>query len=385
MAQTALVAATDDDELIRVLGNSLYPGARPESIRLVLAWCRATNRDPMKKPIHIVPMNVKDATTGKYAWRDVLMPGIGTYRSDAANSGTYAGKDEPEFGPEITRKIDQSEVTYPQWCKVTVYKIVASERRAFTVKEFWMENYASGQGGNGVNAMWSKRPYGQLAKVAEAQALRAAFPDETGNTNTSEELEGKTVFEGQTIDAEPERKELRETRREQHRPIKTETYEAKPDEEGDEAERISAFMVQTDAALRNAPNGSEAHKTLIQAYAAAPTLDDLAALEGHPFRRVVRETYPSYLREAADRASVDAANRLGPKAKPWKDPTWDAPANGNGHDLAGNGGNGTHAQASTAESEGEAVREEVEKLAGNLAADKDESESAEDDGWPGPS
>jgi phage recombination protein Bet len=378
MAQTALVAATDDDELIRVLGNSLYPGARPESIRLVLAWCRATNRDPMKKPIHIVPMNVKDATTGKYAWRDVLMPGIGTYRSDAANSGTYAGKDEPEFGPEITRKIDQSEVTYPQWCKVTVYKIVASERRAFTVKEFWMENYASGQGGNGVNAMWSKRPYGQLAKVAEAQALRAAFPDETGNTNTSEELEGKTVFEGQTIDAEPERKELRETRR---RPIKTETYETKPDEEGedgDEAERISAFMADIDKRLRGTKNGTEAFKVFIQAVNAAPTLDDLASLEGHPFRAAIRGWTP-LLQEQATKALEKSAHRLASREETVN---WDAPANGNGHDLAGNGGNGTYPQASTAESEGEAVRAEVEKLAGNLTAEKDDN--AEDDGWPGP-
>src|SRR6185437_1849810 len=86
--------AISEEDAIRVLGNSLYPGARPESIRLVLSWCKATGRDPMKRQIHIVPMYVKDAITGQGGMRDVLMPGIGTYRTDAANSGAYAGKTE---------------------------------------------------------------------------------------------------------------------------------------------------------------------------------------------------------------------------------------------------------------------------------------------------
>lgn len=199
--------AVNDDELIRVLQNSLYPGARPASVALALAWCRATGRDPMKKPIHVVPMWVKDATTGQGETRDVLMPGIGTYRTDAARTGLYAGKSEPEFGPDVTAKLGGTEVSYPKWCKVTVFKLVGTETRPFTAMEFWTENYATAKKDTDApNAMWRKRPYGQLAKCAESQALRMAFPDETGNTNTAEEMEGKT-FEGMTIDgvAEPVR------------------------------------------------------------------------------------------------------------------------------------------------------------------------------------
>jgi hypothetical protein len=40
--------------------------------------------------------------------------------------------------------------------------------------------------------MWTKRPRGQLAKCATAQALRAAFP-EIAAAYTQEELEGKTL------------------------------------------------------------------------------------------------------------------------------------------------------------------------------------------------
>ena len=195
--------ALPEDEAIRILKNSLYPGARDESVRLVLAWCRANGRDPMRKPIHIVPMWVKDATTGQGAMQEVLMPGIGTYRSDAAETGQYAGKSEPEFGPEVTRDVDGSTVTFPIWCKVTVQRLVGGQVRNFTAMERWTENYASGKGGKGVNDMWRKRPYGQLGKCTEAQALRMAFPDETGNTNTEEEMQGKT-FDGMTIDAKLE-------------------------------------------------------------------------------------------------------------------------------------------------------------------------------------
>lgn len=203
-AQASTLALSEADA-IAVLQNSLYPGARPESIRMVLAWCKATGRDPMKRPIHIVPMWVKDAVTGQGGMRDVLMPGIGTYRTDAANSGQYAGKGEPEFGPDVTGAVGNLKITYPKWCKVTVSRLVGGQIRHFTAMEFWLENYATaGRDKDEPNTMWRKRPYGQLAKCAESQALRMAFPDETGNTNTQEEMEGKT-FDGVTLDhrAEP--------------------------------------------------------------------------------------------------------------------------------------------------------------------------------------
>lgn len=193
----------EERQLIEVLGNSLYPGAKPESIRLVLAWCRATGRDPLRKPVHIVGMSVK-VGKDKYEWRDVIMPGVGTYRTDASRTGQYAGKSEPEFGPTRTERLGNVEVTFPEWCRVTVKRIVDGRVCDFPAKEYWMENYATaGRDSEAPNSMWKRRAFGQLAKCAESQALRMAFPEETGNTNTAEEMEGKT-FDGVTIDAKPE-------------------------------------------------------------------------------------------------------------------------------------------------------------------------------------
>lgn len=186
--------ALPEAELLQVLQSSLYPGAAPASIKLVIGYCKAAGLDPMQKPVHIVPM--WDGKAGQM--RDVVMPGIGLYRTQAARTGC-AGISEPEFGPERTEVIGGQEITFPTWCRVTVRRRQANGAvDEFTAREFWTENYAV-KGGKeksiAPNAMWTKRPYGQLAKCAEAQALRKAFP-EIGSAPSAEEMEGKSLDDG---------------------------------------------------------------------------------------------------------------------------------------------------------------------------------------------
>ena len=180
--------AMSEADLIGVLSSSLYPGAANNSILMVLSYCKAAGLDPMQKPVHIVPMWDKNAK----ALRDVVMPGIGLYRTQAARSGNYAGVTEPEFGQDVTEDFGGISVTFPKWCKVTVKRAMSNGAIVeFTATEFWKENYATaGKDSISPNAMWKKRPYGQIAKCAEAQALRKAFP-EFGSQPTADEMEGK--------------------------------------------------------------------------------------------------------------------------------------------------------------------------------------------------
>jgi len=84
-------------------------------------------------------------------------------------------------------------MTYPRWCKVTVRRIVQGHVVEFTAREFWKENYATRSAKvTEPNAMWKRRPYGQLAKCAEGQSLRKAFP-ELGAQPTADEMEGKFI------------------------------------------------------------------------------------------------------------------------------------------------------------------------------------------------
>lgn len=210
-------AASDDDEVVRVLQNSLYPGAKDESVRLVLAYCRFNKIDPMLKPVHIVPTSIKIVDQGgreRWEKRDVLMPGIADYRIKASRSGEYAGISEPEFGPDREFKNDRGDAvfTYPEWCKITVFRLVGGQPRPFPAKEYWLENYATaGRDNPFPNTMWRKRPYGQISKVAEAQALRKAFPEFGGGTNTSEEMEGRHL-EGPVIEGRDAEKILEDDR-----------------------------------------------------------------------------------------------------------------------------------------------------------------------------
>lgn len=182
----------DEQELAHVLQTSMYPGAAMPSIKMVVAYCRAAQLDPMQKPVHIVPMWDKNSKS----MRDVIMPGVGLYRTQAARTGEYAGVSEPEFGPDVTEKVGGIEMTYPKWCKVIVKRLLQNGVMAeFPALEYWRENYATaGKDSEAPNAMWKKRPYGQIAKCAEAQALRKAFP-EIGSQPTAEEMEGKEFIE----------------------------------------------------------------------------------------------------------------------------------------------------------------------------------------------
>ncbi|CAI9119569.1 phage recombination protein Bet [Brytella acorum] len=171
------------------LKNSLYPGASDASVAMVLGYCRAAALDPMKKPVHIVPIWSKAAN----GMVDTIMPGIALYRIMAARTGEYAGKSEPEFGPDKTISLGGVQTRFPEWCRVTVRRLVNGQMCEFHAKEYWLENYATAKrDSEEPNAMWKKRAYGQLAKCAEAQALRMAFPEQTGGTNTDDEMQGKT-------------------------------------------------------------------------------------------------------------------------------------------------------------------------------------------------
>lgn len=184
-----------DESTWSALKNSIYPGAKDDSVLMAVDYCRARQLDPLMKPVHLVPMSVKDGKTGKSEWRDVVMPGVGLYRIQADRSGNYAGASEPVFGPLVDREFNGGvKVSFPEWCKYSVFKRMTDGKIVeFVSKEYWIENYATaGRDTDAPNSMWKKRPYAQLAKCCEAQALRKAWP-EIGQQPTAEEMEGKTL------------------------------------------------------------------------------------------------------------------------------------------------------------------------------------------------
>lgn len=193
----------------RVLCDVIFPNARTsEAIVLAVQYCKSRKLDIMKKVVHIVPMYSKALNKEI----DTIWPGIAEVRITATRTGVYAGKDAAEFGPEITQTFQHiddrngaivrtQEIAYPEWCRITVYKIVQGIRCAFVgPKVIWLEAYATESRYSPIpNEMWENRTSGQLEKCAEAAALRAAFPEELGNIYVAEEMHGR-VIEGSLAD-----------------------------------------------------------------------------------------------------------------------------------------------------------------------------------------
>lgn len=183
-----------ESPIFKALKSSVFPGAKDESVLMVIDYCKAKNLDPLSKVVHLVPMYIEDKQTGIKGMRDVVMEGIDSHRVKASRTGKHIGTSEPEFGEIITKKLGSMTISFPFYAKIVVKKLLDDGTVAeFVGKEFWLENYATkGRDDETPNKMWAKRTFSQLAKCAEAQGLRRAFPELCAHP-TAEEMEGKYI------------------------------------------------------------------------------------------------------------------------------------------------------------------------------------------------
>ena len=147
---------------LTLLKNTLAKGTSDEEFRLFLAVCKRTDLDPFKREIYAIMRRPKAGEDPVM----VIQTGIDGFRKITSKGGDYAGVDEPEYGPEIGG--------YPEWARVTVYRIVKGVRCSFVGVARWKEFAVDPTGPNGM--MWRKMPYQMLGKCAEAQAHRKASP-----------------------------------------------------------------------------------------------------------------------------------------------------------------------------------------------------------------
>jgi phage recombination protein Bet len=194
----------------RVLTEAIWPGAKSaDSIMLALSYCASRGLDPMKRPVHIVP--VYNSVLKREV--ETVWPGISELLTVASRSKQFAGVDEPRDGPIETRTFQSTyqdrdgntvtnakTVSFPLWSSVTVYRLVQGVRFAFSQPVYWLEAYArQGFRSEVPNDMWSKRPRGQCHKCALAASLRLAFPEDIGGDYSAEEMEGREVGSGGVI------------------------------------------------------------------------------------------------------------------------------------------------------------------------------------------
>jgi phage recombination protein Bet len=176
------------------LTKSLYPGAKQDSVLLVIDYCKARGLDPLKKPCHIVPIEVKvkDGTKWKYEWRDSVMPGIYELRTTAHRTGKYLGHTPPVYGPPM----DFLGVPAPEFVDMTIRRATDYGVAEFPVRTYFYEvcgtTWDTTEQKPVVNSRWRRAPVQMMTKCCEAAGLREGFPEELGGQIAYEESDTAT-------------------------------------------------------------------------------------------------------------------------------------------------------------------------------------------------
>lgn len=206
-----------NDDTWRALTDAVFPLAKTVgAVLLALAYCERNRLDVFQRVVHIVPMYVNGRNV------ETVWPGIGQIRIIAHRQEAFAGYDDCEFGEDKTTtfqgKVNKWEngnraaaeaveatVTYPEWARFVVHKMLHGQRVRLPGPKVWFtETFASKShfGGEVPNERWARAPRQMLEKCAEAAAYRRAFPDVLGNEMAAEEMEGRRLDPNGAIDAE---------------------------------------------------------------------------------------------------------------------------------------------------------------------------------------
>lgn len=165
-----------DQEQINLITKTVAKGATLPELQLFLYTANKVGLDPLARQIHFVKRRTKQKD-GTYTEVGTIQTGIDGLRAIAERSKTYAGSDDVVY--------DDEKATRPNKATVTVYRVIGGVRVPFTATARWKEFYP----GEHLGFMWNKMPFHMLGKVAEALALRKAFPQDLSGLYTEEEMQ----------------------------------------------------------------------------------------------------------------------------------------------------------------------------------------------------
>lgn len=198
----AAAAATYDPKSLAMIRRSYAAHATNDEFDAFIYQCRTLKLDPLKKQIYFFVFNRHDANKRSTA----VVVGINGFRAIAARTGRYRADDvAPRFtydkskiGPSNPKGIVKAttKVFYygadNQWHKVvgTAYwEEYAPIRETFDFDPQTGLDKPTGQFYLDRDSNWFKMPMRLLEKVAEAHALRKAFPDELSNVYEESEID----------------------------------------------------------------------------------------------------------------------------------------------------------------------------------------------------
>jgi len=169
---------------VGIIKRQICPGASDDELAIFLLHCRRTRLDPFSKQIYAIPVRAQ-LPNGQWGTKWVPMASVDGLRLVAERTGEYEGQTQPLWcGQDGVWQEVWLKKEPPAAAKVGVY------RKGFKEAVWGIATYASFARFNkdgAATGQWRTMPDHMLAKCAETQALRKAFPQELSALETEEE------------------------------------------------------------------------------------------------------------------------------------------------------------------------------------------------------
>jgi len=178
----AVIAQKFTPKEVETIKNTIAQGVTDDELNLFVHVCQSTGLNPFAKQIYAI-----SRYNGRLG-REVMtiQTSIDGFRIIAERSSKYRGQTTPIY-------FDQDGNTFEVWlkstppvaCKIGVLRSDFDE--PLFVVALWKSYVQTGRDGNPAG-LWAKMPEVMLAKVAEALALRKAFPADMSGLYTTDEM-----------------------------------------------------------------------------------------------------------------------------------------------------------------------------------------------------
>ncbi len=198
-----------NDKQVAALKQLGVDNATKGDLDVFFHQCQRTGLDPFAKQIYMLGRNTRDQRTKQWVTKYTIQTGIDGFRLIArravdARRETLGYEDTVWCGEDGKWTDVWLSNTPPAAAKVTVIR--NGER--FPGLATYSEYAATDRDGK-PNQMWSKMPANQLAKCAEALALRKAFPQDLSGLYTSDEM-AQVDSEASNVTPLPQRSRARQ-------------------------------------------------------------------------------------------------------------------------------------------------------------------------------